>query len=68
MFTKNVGSADRILRAVIGVVLIAVFFMYPDLGWRWVALVVGLIALFTAVMSSCLLYRIFGMSTSKKEG
>jgi len=69
MFKLNVGSADRVIRAIIGIVLIAAFFMYPSLGatGKWIALIVGLILLFTAVMSSCPIYRILGMST-RKEG
>jgi len=69
MFKNNVGAIDRVIRVVLGVVLIAAFFMYPALGptWKWVALVVGLILLFTAVMSSCLIYSILGMRTDKSS-
>ena len=66
MFRNNVGGADRIVRAIIGVALIAAFFMYPDLAnWKWVALIVGLILLFTSVMSSCMIYSVLGMTTRK---
>jgi ABC-type polysaccharide/polyol phosphate export permease len=67
MFKNNVGAADRIIRAVLGVVLIAVFFMYPDMAWKWVALIVGLILLFTAVISSCVIYSILGIRTNKES-
>ena len=67
MFRNNVGGADRIIRALIGVALIAVFFMYPDMAWKWVSLIVGLILLFTSVMSSCMIYSVLGMSTNKSE-
>lgn len=66
MFTKNVGTADRILRLILGVGLIWVFFLYPETGLKWLALVVGLVMLFTAFMSSCMLYRVFGIKTSKE--
>mgnify|MGYP003997008007 CR=1 FL=1 len=66
MFRNNVGGVDRIVRAVIGVALIAAFFMYPDLlNWKWVVLFVGLILLFTSVMSSCMIYSVLGMTTNK---
>lgn len=65
MLKKNVGSADRIIRIVIGVALIAAFFFVPTLPLRWVALVVGIIALGTAMMNSCLLYTILGFSSKK---
>ena len=67
MFKKNVGGADRVIRAILGLVLVGAYFMYPDLSWKWAALIVGLILLFTAVMSSCLLYTILGLKTGKDE-
>ncbi|NOX39318.1 MAG: DUF2892 domain-containing protein [Alphaproteobacteria bacterium] len=67
MFGTNLGSADRAIRAIVGVALIAVYFMYPDLtNYKWAALIIGLVLLFTAVMSSCAIYRVLGISTSKK--
>lgn len=67
MLKKNVGAADRVIRAILGVALIGAYFMYPDLSWKWAALVVGLILLFTSVMSSCLIYTILGMRTNKSD-
>ncbi len=67
MFKNNVGSADRIIRALAGIALVAVYFMYPDLAWKWVALIVGLILLFTSVMSTCMIYSVLGMSTNKNK-
>lgn len=65
MFRNNVGETDRIIRAVIGIGLVAVFFMYPDLTSKWVSLIIGLMLLFTAVMSTCMIYSVLGMSTNK---
>lgn len=66
MFAKNVGTVDRVLRIVLGVVLIGLFFMYPALGiWKWAALVIGAVMLLTAFMSSCLIYTLLGMRTNK---
>jgi len=62
---KNVGSIDRILRLVVGLILAGLFFYQPDAGYRWVALIVGLILVGTAGMSICPIYRILGMSTNK---
>ncbi len=62
MFKKNVGTTDRILRLVLGVVLLGAWYLYPDLGWRnW--LLIGIIPLVTGLISSCPLYSIFGWST-----
>ncbi|MGX9350635.1 YgaP family membrane protein [Shimia sp. W99] len=58
MFTKNVGSVDRILRIVIGALLVLGALMGYGV-WMWI----GVIPLVTGFMSSCPLYSIFGMST-----
>lgn len=62
MFKNNMGTIDRILRFVVGAGLLVAFFMFPDAGWRWFALI-GIIPLVTAVIGSCPLYSIFGLST-----
>ncbi len=62
MLKTNVGSADRIVRIIAGVVLLALFFLYPDASWRYWALI-GIIPLATGLMSSCPLYSILGLST-----
>lgn len=62
MFSNNVGKIDRAIRIVLGAVLIGAFFMFPDSSWRWLALI-GIIPLVTAMMGSCPLYSLFGLST-----
>jgi len=62
MFAKNVGSVDRILRIVAGLVLLSLFFIYPDSSWRYFSLI-GIVPLATGLMSSCPLYSIFGISS-----
>ena len=62
MFKNNMGNIDRILRFVVGAALLVAFFMFPDAGWRWFALI-GIIPLVTSVIGSCPLYSIFGWST-----
>jgi len=68
MLKKNVGTVDRVIRAIIGIVLVAAYFMYPDMAYKLVALIVGLILLATAVLSSCPLYSIIGIKTCKSDG
>ena len=63
--SKNVGSVDRIVRIVLGLVLAGLFFYQPDAGYRWHALIAGLVLLGTAGMSFCPIYRILGMRTNK---
>lgn len=62
MFKTNVGSLDRAARVIAGVVLLAMFFIYPDASWRYWTLI-GIIPLATGLMSSCPLYSILGVST-----
>jgi hypothetical protein len=62
MFAKNVGSVDRMLRILVGVVLIALFFLYPGAWWRYYALI-GIVPLATGLLSTCPLYSILGVST-----
>lgn len=62
MFKTNVGSVDRILRIVLGLALLAGFFLNADATYRW-AYLVGIVPLATGLMSSCPLYSLFGLST-----
>jgi hypothetical protein len=62
MFAKNVGGIDRILRIVVGLALIAGFFLNADASLRWLYLI-GIVPLVTGLMSTCPLYSIFGLST-----
>lgn len=62
--TVNEGSLDRIIRAVVGVALLAAWV----LGWigGTLAVVLGVVAIVlvvTAAVGFCPLYRVFGMST-----
>ena len=68
--TKNVGGIDKVLRLVVGVVLIGYAVAGPALGfdtgynaWGWI----GIIPLGTALINFCPLYPIFGISTCKKS-
>ncbi|MBZ6496871.1 YgaP family membrane protein [Natrinema longum] len=67
----NIGSMDRIVRAVVGAVLaavgIAIFGGALEFGTTLggVALVIGVVFLGTALVRTCLLYRILGIDTSE---
>ena len=67
MFDINVGSTDRIVRIIAGVIGLALFFIYPETGWRWLFGLVGIVLLATGVFSRCLLYSLFGISTGPKK-
>lgn len=64
--TPNVGNIDRILRAAVGVVLLA-FALFGGLSSAgfWIALVVGVTMLATASMRFCPAYTVLGFKTCK---
>jgi Protein of unknown function (DUF2892) len=62
--SANVGTIDRVLRILIGVVLAVLFFNGTVAGTLGVVLlVVGLVLILTALVKFCPIYRIFGAST-----
>ncbi|WP_415234291.1 DUF2892 domain-containing protein [Pseudorhodobacter sp.] len=63
MFKSNVGGYDRVLRIVVGLAFLAAFFLMPDFGYRWVFIVLGLLALGTGLMKTCPAYSLFGVSS-----
>lgn len=63
MFTVNVGSLDRLLRIVVGIVLIALVFVGPKTPWGWV----GLVPLLTGLFSTCPLYSLIGVNTCPRK-
>jgi hypothetical protein len=63
VFKVNVGSTDRIIRIVIGLVLITLVFVGPKTAWGWI----GLIPLATGVLRTCPAYSMIGVNTSKSK-
>lgn len=62
--TSNIGTVDRILRAVIGLALIAAAFgLYGpayQTAWGWL----GIIPLATSMLATCPIYTMLGLQTS----
>lgn len=66
----NTNGMDRIIRVVLGVVLVALAWFYlAGLGVLWATIIgiVGVVLLITAAMSWCPIYAIFGISTRRIE-
>lgn len=59
----NVGTLDRVLRLVVGAVLIALVFIGPETPWGWL----GLVLIATALVSFCPLYRLIGVRTCRPK-
>ncbi len=62
--TSNEGNVDRVVRMVLGCVLLALVFVGPK---TWFGLV-GVVPLATGIMGFCPLYRVIGLSTCPKAG
>jgi hypothetical protein len=66
---KNVGRTDRIVRIIIGVVLLIAFAENFAKGWlNFIVLLIALIALFTGLAGWCCCYALLGWSTLEKGG
>lgn len=57
----NVGSLDRIIRIILGVVIIALGFYFKS-WWG----VVGLVPIITGLLNFCPAYSLIGVSTKEK--
>ena len=61
--TRNIGSLDRMIRLVVGVVLLALVFVGPQTPWGYL----GLVFIVTALVGFCPLYAALGMSTDHSQ-
>ncbi|HEY4602131.1 MAG TPA: DUF2892 domain-containing protein [Cerasibacillus sp.] len=60
---KNVGNVDRVIRFIVGIVLLSLLFMLEG-GIKWVGLL-GIVMIFTALVGYCPLYKPLGINTNK---
>lgn len=56
---RNEGNLDRLLRIVVGLVLLALVFVGPKTALGWI----GIVPLLTGLVGFCPAYRIFGLNT-----
>jgi hypothetical protein len=68
--TANVGTIDRALRAILGLVLLLAPFvsnmaLFTSPTWTGVSVIVGLVLLGTAAMKFCPAYRLLGLKTCR---
>jgi hypothetical protein len=57
----NEGGFDRVLRVLVGLVLIALVFVGPQTPWGWV----GVVPLLTGLVGFCPAYRLLGINTCR---
>lgn len=61
---KNIGTADRVVRFIIGIILLVIALVAPVSGVVKVILIIGAIFSFYQAMTSwCLLYQLIGKNT-----
>lgn len=58
-FARNLGSLDRILRFVVGALLVILAITGTIGVWGWI----GLVLLATAFLNFCPIYRVLGVKT-----
>ena len=54
---------ERVLRVLVGVVVLSLVFIGPKTAWGWI----GLLPILTGVTGICPLYTILGISTCPKK-
>ena len=59
LFPRNEGNVDRVLRVVVGAVLISLVFIGPKTAWGWI----GLVPFVTGLLGTCPVYTLFDMRT-----
>lgn len=63
LFPRNEGTADRLIRVTLGVVLLMLAFTGPRTSWG----LIGIVPLLTGLVGSCPLYAVLGFSTRRIE-
>ncbi len=67
-FHRNVGGIDRVIRIILGIILLSLIlfaFIGPRSQWAYLGLL-GLLPLITGIFRFCPPYRLFGINTCKK--
>jgi hypothetical protein len=62
--STNVGTIDRIIRILVGLVLIAyaIPLGFPKTDWNWIGWI-GVVPIITAIVGICPAYSLLGLST-----
>ncbi|ALC13720.1 MULTISPECIES: YgaP family membrane protein [Sphingomonadaceae] len=60
---RNEGTIDRLLRVIVGLVLIALVFVGPRSAWGWI----GVVPLLTGLVGMCPIYSLLGINTCPRR-
>ncbi|UFS68375.1 DUF2892 domain-containing protein (plasmid) [Paracoccus denitrificans] len=64
----NIGSAERALRLILGIVLVALPFLVGlSALWTWVSVIAGLVLVVTGVVRFCPIWALLGIRTGGRE-
>ncbi len=65
---KNMGTADRVIRALVAVIILILYFTHVISGTLAVILLIlSAVFVVTSLLGFCPLYLLVGLSTRKKE-
>ena len=69
---SNVGTLDRIIRLVVGALLVAAPLVIAAPLWAsalafWASIIVGIVLIATAAFSFCPIYAALGLSSKRKR-
>lgn len=62
MFKTNEGMFDRALRVILGLALLAAYFLTQGGSYHWLYLI-GIVPLLTGLVGTCPVYSVLGIST-----
>jgi hypothetical protein len=63
VFKTNVGTIDRAIRLLVGLLLITLVFVGPKSVWGWV----GIVPILTAILGTCPIYSLLGFNTCEAK-
>ncbi|MFL5563155.1 MAG: DUF2892 domain-containing protein [Gemmatimonadaceae bacterium] len=61
--TRNIGSIDRWIRAILGLAILSLAFFGPKTAWG----LLGVIPLATALFNVCPLYSLLGIASDRRN-
>lgn len=64
---KNEGTIDRVVRGIVGIVILYLSYAKFSGGVAVLGYIVGLVAIITALTGFCYLYTLLGINTDKNS-